>query len=223
VDKKIFAGLAALAAVSLLLILVLPGSPENSRETLPWNITHPAPGLTRAFGVTLGQSTLGDAEHAFKEQAEISLFKPAEAGMSVEAFLEEVNFNGLKAKIVMTVTIPPDELQAMFARGLRMNSTPGGKRITLAPDDLTRVRQAPVTSLAYMPAVRLEEDMLASRFGPPAERVRETQTGVMHWLYPQLGLDVALGGREKPVLQYVPPRDFEKLRGPLLANGEVVK
>lgn len=222
-DKKIAASVVALAVTFLLLILMLPDEPGNTPEFLPWNISHPSSGVTSVFGVTLGHSTLGEAEAVFKEQAEISLFSHDGAKMAVEAFIEEVNFNGLKAKIVMTVTLPPGDLQGMFARGLRMSSAPSGKRITLAPDDLARVRQAPVATLTYMPAVRLEEAIFAKRFGAPAERVRETQSGVVHWLYPQHGLDIALGGKERPVLQYVLPRDFDLLRAPLLVNGEILK
>ena len=222
-DKKIAASVVALAVAFLLLILMLPDEPGNTPELLPWNISHPSLGVTRVFGVTLGHSTLGEAEAIFKEQAEISLFSHDGAKMAVEAFIEEINFNGLKAKIVMTVMLPPEELQGMFARGLRMSSAPSGKRITLASHDLARVRQAPIITLTYMPAVRLEEAVLAKRFGTPAERVREIQSGVMHWLYPQHGLDVAFGGKERPVLQYVPPKDFELLRTPLLASGEALK
>ena len=222
-DKKIILSIIALVVTSMSFVLMLPDKTVNTGGTLPWNIAHPTPDTTRVFGVTLGQSTLADAEQTFKEQAKISLFKPTDAKMAVEAFIEEVNFNGLKAKMVMTVAIPPEELQAMFGRGLRMNSTPSGKRITLTPDDLVRVRKAPVTSLTYLPTVRLEETILAKRFGTPSQRVREIRTGVVHWLYPQHGLDVVLGGSEKPLLQYVSLRDFELLRAPLIANGEVLK
>ncbi len=222
-DKKIAASVVALAVASLLLILMLPDEPGNTPELLPWNISHPSSGVTRVFGVTLGNTTLSEAESAFKERAEISLFSHDNSKMAVEAFIEEINFNGLKAKMVMTVALPSEELQGMFARGLRMGSAPSGKRITLAPDDLARVRQAPVATLTYMPAARLEEAALTKRFGVPAERVRETQSGVVHWLYPRHGLDVALGGKERPVLQYVSPKDFELLRAPLLANGEMLK
>ena len=69
----------------------------------------------------------------------------------------------------------------------------------------------------------LEEAVLSKRFGTPAERIRESQSGAVHWLYPQHGLDVALGGDEKPVLQYLSPGDFELLRAPLLAQVEVLK
>src|SRR4030067_182993 len=122
----------------------------------------------------------------------------------------------------LNITVPPDELEGIFNRGLRMNSTSSGKRITLSTDDLARVRKAPVASLTYLPSVRLEEAIFAKRFGAPSQRIRETRSGTVHWLYPQHGLDVTLGGDEKPLLQYVSPGDFELLRAPLLAHGEML-
>lgn len=222
-DKKIILGVVGLIAVTIAILLALPDNSVSTPDTLPWHITHPTPDTTRVFGITLGVASLAEAEKQFKEDAEISLFKPKDGDMGVEAFIEEINFNGLKAKLVLTVALSADEMTGMFNRGLRMNSTGSGKRITLAPDDLETVRKSTVVSLTYLPNVRLEESILAKRFGQPAERILETKSGVTHWLYPQHGLDIILGGKEKPVLQYLPPKNFALLRTPLLANGEVVK
>jgi hypothetical protein len=224
-DKKIIIGVLALLAVSISVLLMAPDNSLNTADTLPWKIAHPTPDTSRVFGITLGHTTLDGAAEIFKHQAEveISLFKPTDGNLSVEAFIEEVNFNGLKAKIVMNIAVPAEELTGMFNRGLRINSTPSGKRITLTADDLARVRTLPVISLTYLPTIHLEDDVIAKRFGAPAQRVREIKSGVIHWLYPQHGLDIVLGGKEKPLLQYVAPGDFERLRAPLLANGEIVK
>lgn len=222
-DKKVILGVSGLLVALITLALMLPDRTVNSGDTLPWHVTHPAPDTTRVLGVTLGSSTLSDAEQAYQEAAEVSLFKGSEGKMVVEAFFEEVKLNGLKAKIVMTIAVPEQELQGMFDRGLRINATSSGKRITLNTDDLARVRKAPISSLSYLPAVHLEETVLSKRFGTPAERIRETKNGTVHWLYPQHGLDITLRGDEKPLLQYVSPRDFELLRTPLLASGEVLK
>jgi len=224
-DKKIILGVVALAIVSIFLLLLAPDNAVHTPDTLPWNITHPTPDTTRIFGITLGKTTLDQTAEVFKGQAEveISLFKPTDGKLGVEAFVEEVNFNGLKAKIVMNIAVPAEELQGMYQRGLRINSTPSGKRITLTYDDLARVRSLPITSLTYLPNLSLEEAVITKRFGEPAQRVRENKTGTIHWLYPQNGLDVVLGGKEKPLLQYLPPKDFELLSGPLLADGEILK
>jgi len=223
-DKKIILGVFALVIVSISTLLLIPSAPTDTPDTLPWRISHPTPESSRVFGITLGQTSLDEAEKkVFKEQTEISLFKTVDGKMLVEAFFDELNLNGLKAKFVFTVAIPQDELTGMFNRGLRMNSTPSGKRITLTADDLLRVKKAPVASITYMPTPKLEEAIFTKRFGIPAERVRETKSGAVHWLYPQHGLDITLGGEEKPLFQYVSPSDFELLRAPLLSQGEILK
>jgi hypothetical protein len=222
-DKKIALGVVALFIVSVIVLLAAPEDAPDTPATLPWNITHPTPDTVRVFGITLGVSTLSDANKVFKEESDVSLFKPSDAGMGVEAFIEEVNFNGLKAKIVMTVAVDPEKLQGMYERGLRINSTPSGKRITLTADDLLIVRNSPVASLTYLPNVSLDEAIVSKRFGEPAMRIKETRSGAVHWLYPQHGLDVVLGGKERPLLQYVALKNFEQIRAPLLKNGEEIK
>jgi hypothetical protein len=223
-DKKIILGAAVLFVASLLILLLAPDDSVNSPDTLPWNIKHPTPDTVRVFGITLGQTTLGEAESTIKEQTEISLFKPNDKDMSVEAFVEEVNFNGLKAKIAMSVAVDPQQLPGMFQRGLRMNSTPSGKRITLTAADVEIVRNSPVASLTYLPTVRIEEAVLLKRFGSPAQRIQETQDDQpIHWLYPQHGLDIVLSSKGKPLLQYVALKNFDLLQAPLLKSGTVLK
>lgn len=224
-DKKIALGVLALVIAVISIVLMMPDNSVSTPDTLPWKITHPTPDTTRVFGITLGKSTLDDVAHTYKYETEleVSLFKPNDAPMSVEGFFEEVNFNGLKAKIIMTIAIPPAEIQGMFDRGLRISSSPSGKRITLAADDLSRARSLPIASLTYLPTARLEESVIAKRFGEPAQKLRETKTNLVHWLYPQHGLDVVMGEGQKPLFQYLSPVNFELLSGPLLANSEVLK
>lgn len=222
-DKKIILGVIALIFFSISALLMLPEPPKQSPDTLPWKITHPAPGASHIFGITLAESSLNDLEATFKEQSEVSLFKSSDGKMLVEAFFDELNLNGLKAKFVLTIGVPADELEGIYNRGIRMNSTPSGKRITLAPDDLERVRRAPVSTLTYLPSLRIEESIFTKRFGTPHERIRETKSGAVHWLYPEHGLDITLGDGEKPLLQYISPRDFQLLREPLLAQGEILQ
>lgn len=217
---KLYWSAGALFVSILLGSLFMPGKPIEITD-LPWHIEHPTADTTRVFGLTLGQATANEAEQRFREEAKPSLFKSADGKLAAEMFFEQVTLAELKSKIVLSITVPDAELQGMYERGLRISGTGSGKKITLAPDDVERVRALPVSSLTYMPSVRLEEGIIGKRFGQPTQRIKEKKSGAIHWLYPQHGLDITLGNNEKPVLQYVSPKDFDKLLQPLLIGGVV--
>jgi hypothetical protein len=196
-------------------VIIWPSSPEVRHDrVLPWQIDRVASGSSKVFGITLGQSTLEEAESSLQEAATVSMFK-AENRYSVEAYFDQVTLGGLKGKIVLAVQLPDSVMSDMFDRGLRMSGSSSGKKITLHPDDLVRVRKSPIGTITYLPALTLDESILAKRFGEPKVRLPEAKAGAMHWLYPDLGLDITLGGSERPVLQYVSPREFERLEQPL--------
>jgi hypothetical protein len=68
----------------------------------------------------------------------------------------------------------------------------------------------------FLPAARFDETTAVERFGPASERLT-TPDGTVHLLYPEQGVVIALDPQEraKPVLQYVPPSAFDRLRAPL--------
>ena len=218
-EHQLYWGIGVLSVLIFAGSFFMPGKPIEKTD-LPWHIEHPTADTIRIFGLTLGQATTNEAEQRFREEAKSSLFKSPGGQLVAEMFFEQVTLAGLKSKIVVSIAVPDAELQGMYERGLRMSGTGSGKKITLAPDDVTRVRTLPISSLTYMPSVRLEEEIISKRFGQPAQRIKEKKSGAVHWLYPQHGLDITLGNEEKPVLQYVPPKDFDKLLQPLLSNGK---
>ena len=66
-----------------------------------------------------------------------------------------------------------------------------------------------------MPSINLTDDLVEKRFGHPEKKIHEQKNGTVHWLYPQIGVDVALHEDEKEVIQYVLPADFSKILTPL--------
>ncbi|MDD5471371.1 MAG: hypothetical protein PHP05_05585 [Sideroxydans sp.] len=218
-ENKIYWGVGIFSIVIILGSFLIPGDRPN-KEDLPWHIEHPAPNAVKVFGLTLGQSTSGEAEARFKEEGEPSLFKSPAGVLSAELFFEQINLAGLRSRVVLTADIPAEDLKTMYERGLRMAGTGSGKKITLTPDDIERLRKAPISSLTYMPGVRVDEALFLKRFGKPSQVIKEIKSGATHWLYPQHGLDITLGGGEKPLLQYVSPTEFDKLVKPLVEQGE---
>lgn len=220
--RNIYFGIALIAVITLIFAFLKQDKRAEITD-FPWHIEHPTVETTRIFGITLGTTNSQEAQEHFKEDGKPILFKSPGGQLVVEVFFEEVNLAGLKSRIVLSIAVPDSELQGMFDRGVRMNATGSGKEITLTPDDIARVFSLPISSLTYMPATRLEDSVFAKRFGQPELKVKEKLGGAVHWLYPQNGLDITLGGNEKPLLQYISPKNFDKLSQPLLAHGEILK
>lgn len=218
-ESKIYWGVSLFSVAVILGAFLIPGD-RPEKDDLPWHIEHPTQDTVRVFGLTLGQSTADEAEKRFKEQAEPSLFKSPSGELAAEVFFEQVNLAGLRSRVVLTADIPREELQAMYERGLRIAGTGSGKKITLTPEDVARLRAAPISSLTYMPGVRIDDALFLKRFGKPSQVIKEKESGAIHWLYPQHGLDITLGGSQKPLMQYVPPATFDKLVKPLVEHGE---
>ena len=189
---------------------------------LPWHIEHPTTESTRVLGVTLNKSTVNQVEQTYQMDAKVSMFKSAQGDLAIEAYFDEVSLNGLKANIVDSLAVPDAEMKAMLDRSVRAQGVGSGKQITLTAQDVTYVRNVPVSSITYMPSIKLDEEVFTQRFGVPAQRIKETKSGVVHWLYPQHGLDISFDGAAKPILQYVAPAEFSKLSAPLKAEGEVL-
>lgn len=206
-----------LLAVPLLFIERDAKSPVLTTEGLPWQIEVRPDGLTRVFGLVPGNSTLADARERFGPDAQVALvIAPGESG-SVEAFYETVTAGIVSGKLILTLDTTVEQREAMLKRAVKaefMESTT--RRIELADADLQEMNKAQVMAIAFIPSANLTEEIVQQRFGPPAERIRAGEQ-VVHFLYPDKGLDLRLDAKGKEVLQYVAPHNFARLRDPLLA------
>lgn len=216
----------ALALIAFVLVaLVVPFLlPNNARQqgvdpesNLPWQITLDGHGGSQVFGLQPGVSTLAEVKQHLGSEVEVAIIaEPNEAG-TLEAYYAQVPLGFVLARVIVTVEASREGILAMRERALKakhMESTT--RKITLHPDDLAAADRLPIRAISVIPTVNLDEATVVQRFGPPEERVVASEKRV-HLLYPQRGLDILVDGDGKELLQYVAPRDFSRLREPLLA------
>lgn len=220
-ESRLILGVVGFSLLALFVgWFVFPRAPEPQPHLLPWNIVTLPDGTSRVFGLHLGEDTLAAAEQAFRETTELTLFVAPDGHMAAEAYFDELDLGGLRAKMVVEAALGQVELAAMYERGLRISTLgDGSRKVTLAPEDAIRVRHSTIASLTYLPKMDLDEALVVQRFGTPAQKTSEADGAVAHWLYPSQGLDVVVSQQGKEVLQYVPPRDFERVTAPLRQRG----
>lgn len=219
--------LAGILAAIVVLALVVPffipaGGPGDAVESsLPWQIEADGAGGSRVFGLRPGTSTLADVKQRFGQDIDLGvLAAPGEAG-TLEGYYDNVALGFVSAKLIVTLDAAPQAVAAMRERAsdsTYMESANATRRMRLHADDLAAAERMPIRAISVIPALSLDDAAVVQRFGEPAERVAvsETQT---HLLYPGRGLDILVDAKRKELLQYVAPRDFDKLlRAPLKAQ-----
>lgn len=190
---------------------------EQPAEGLPWQIELLADGSSRVFGLVPGASTLDDARARFGPDAQVALIIAKGETGSVEAYYETLKAGFVTGKMILTLDTSLAQREEMLKRAIKaefMESTT--RRIELNDVDLQAMAKTRIIAIAFIPSANLSEDIIAQRFGTPAERVR-TSEQTEHFLYPDKGLDLQLDAKGKELLQYVAPREFSRLRDPLLA------
>lgn len=217
---KFALSLIAFVLAALVLPFFFPSSGKvdgvDPNSNLPWQITADGQGGSLVFGLQPGLSTLSEVKQRLGGEVEVAIVaEPNEIG-EVEGYYSQVALGFVLAKVIVTVDLAPEAITAMRERALKakhMESTT--RKITLHPDDLLLADKTPVRAISVIPTVNLDEATVLQRFGEPGERfvLSDKRT---HLLYPKKGLDVVVDLEGKELLQYVAPRDFARLREPVL-------
>ncbi len=210
----------------LLIILVLAfypfiGKDDSSKsvEGLPWQIEILSDGSTRVFGLTLGQSNLGDAVDLLGDDMELAVMVGKDQRENLEMYYPKYRAGLLGGKLVLAA-----DLDAAAVTGFRINAVnnvilgSGARKYLLKETDRERAYQAVIDNIAFIPAVNLDHDIIIKRFGEPLAIIHSSNEA-MHYLYPEKGLDVMLNEQGKEVLQYVSPDVFVRLSGPLKGSA----
>ncbi len=215
-DRNIILSILGLTAVALAVAILMPGGKSpDTQPKLPWLIEIDPDGASRVFGLTLGKSTLSDARLTLANDGKANIFISPDNQISLEAYFDRLYISGIKADIVLSLSMPYETLDTMYKRGLRISQLgSGGKKVTLTPEDMNSVANAVIERITYLPAAKLDQELIGNRFGKPDSVIQE-ESGIEHWLYPERGLDIALNPEGKEVFQYVNPAAFNQVMQPL--------
>jgi len=211
--------LALLIMILLAASLVFFKSDEQASDEpvtgLPWQIDRLPGGNTRVFGITPGQTPLGEAIQLLGKDMELAIIAaPGDSG-SLEAYYSHYSAGPITGKLILVMEIAPDVLTALRERAFHDGGT---RRYHLHPDDLPAAYRAAVGIITFLPSFNLDEDIVKNRFGIPAEIIRASEQQ-QHLLFPDKGLDLILNSDSRELLQYLNPQAFSAHRAQLLQKA----
>ena len=182
---------------------------------LPWQIELLADGSTEVFGVIPGQTTLGQAVAHLGNDMELAVMVARGEAGNLEMYYGQYRAGLMSAKLVLAADMDIELINSMRENAAKTDVLEtGARKYVLSEEDYAQAFDAVIQSIACIPAVNLDHDIIIKRFGEPGELIQKNN-GLTHYLYPAKGLDVILNQDGKEVLQYVAPNEFAKLRRPL--------
>ena len=194
-------------------------TPAAAAQGLPWQVQALPDGLAQVFGLVPGQDTLAQARARIGDGLQVALVaRLGEVGV-LEALAEPFAAGFVTGRLVLAFDVPAEVLARWRSRAPRSAPMDDGvRRFELLAADRDEALAVQLAGLSFVPSVRLTEADVRQRFAAPAQLLPAASPGGLVLLYPALGLAAAVGPASRGVLQYVAPRDFDRLlRAPLLA------
>jgi len=189
--------------------------PAVDDQTYPWQIKITEKGNNQVFGVELDAMPLGHAARALKKHYELGLFENKNAGLSLEAYFNEFTRGGLSGKIIVLLQTDENSLNDFKTRSVKQKRQDSGEiKYTLSVKDQKYIEQLIVTGLSYIPYTQLDKEIIEKRFGIP-DRVITSVDKLNHYIYMKKGLDIIQNEDGKELLQYVSPKNMQRLLKPL--------
>ncbi len=205
--------------VLLVILLSVSGCEQKQpsvKDVYPWQITLLPDGGSQVFGITFDATTLAVARGILGTRYTEGLFENGDGSLSLEVYFNEVTLGGISGKFILTLNADKTLLQSMKQRALKAKTMESGaRRYVLSGPDQQQLDNMMIGGLSYIPYTNLDEEMIQQRFGMPG-RIIQISEGKQHFLYPAKGLDLLLDEEGKELLQYVAPRNFQRLQAPLL-------
>jgi hypothetical protein len=216
-DKKVALSVLGLAFLAIAILMLIPTGKPPSKHLLPWSAKALHNGSSVVFGLTLGQSTMQDAGKIFEDDWEVVLFVSPKGSISVEGYFNRLIISGLKGDFVMNLALDQKTKEGIFQRGTRISKLGDGtKKVSLSSSDMDTIANAIIQQITYLPSANLEGKLVENLFGKPESIVKVAKSGIEHWLYPEIGLDILLDPNGREVFQYVMPSRFDAVKQPLL-------
>ncbi len=200
--------------LALLLVYTLwPSSTSKNGEPqrAAWNIKVDESGHLEVLGITLGVTSLQQAEDILRSRSQRAIFAQTKAATpqppDIEAFFSNMPDN---SKLVLSLRASQEQLETIAAKAHDPIAFPSGNvKMEIADQHMPLVDAMVIDRLSSIPRIRIKPADIEAQFGKPVKL--HMQDDVLHYLFPQQGLDVILDQSGEAILQFVNPGDFHRV------------
>ena len=182
-----------------LMIMVMGDKQHSSNlNNTPWDITIHENGNIRVFGITLGKTTIQDANQILANFPETRLI--ISTSPKLVAVYDELNISGFIASIELTYALEDDALNKLVTNTTVLPEKNYGQ---LDKDLEMNLLSTSVSELIYKPSIDYDMDAILQRFGQPGSETKLSET-ITRLEYPELGLEIMIDTQAPDYFKYQP-------------------
>ncbi len=164
-------------------------------------------GQVHVLGVTLGSTTLREAERILQSKAEVALYiyptGHSSAGLKMEAYFPSIADH---TRVILLLDVPQSRLLDIESRASQPHQAQNGVvRMNPAVADLMNMAGAVVAELTLIPSLDVSADNLKARFGVPDSARPVADGTLVEYRYATAGLRAILGKDALPMLHFANP------------------
>ncbi len=215
---------ALVSGIGIFAFNFLSHDSSQNKFSRPWQVSVDEAGTSEVFKLKLGKSNINDALRLFVTSEQFLLTTqfvliqnqhvPQE--IKLEAYFEKINLSGITGKLVLVFTGEGDfDSISAWRTQDKASLNLEEKFVHIPQDKLKEFEFLLLSNITLVPNKNLSEQQLLTTFGKADEKIKMNDK-TSHFLYPKIGVDVAINQKAKDIIQYVPPKDFYKIREPLL-------
>lgn len=177
------------------------GEKQSSSDlnSTPWEINIHDNGNIRVFGITLGKTTIQDANQILANFPETRVMKDTPQERIVAVY-DELNIGGFIASIELNYALDAETLLKLTRNTTILAEKNYGM---LNKDVEMTLLSTVINGLIYRPNIDYDIDAILQRFGEPASEDKLTET-ITRMNYPELGLEIIIDSQAPDQFIYRP-------------------
>ena len=173
-------------------------------------------GKMQALGYTLLEDDVQKAIRMQGNRFEFAVFeevKGTQKNQQLELYFRETEVGRFTGRVIINLIVPAQEMQEILKNAGTAKRLPDSRvKYPILDTQFDKMNHLKIGHIAFIPtALSLDEATIMSKFGNPTKVLKEfsSEGEIMHYLYPQKGIDVALDAKKRVVIQYIVPAEFE--------------
>lgn len=192
-----------MVGVAMVIAVIGQDRPLDDLDYHPWDVNRLDNGSLRVLGITLGKTTVQEANQIYASFAKTRLQDLSSASDThnhqLIAIYDELSIGGLIAKLQLSYQLDAKTLRNIFksAKSPENNSSAKGQVVLHEIDkkDEISLLNTPISSITYIPSIDFGEELIRQRFGQAIEELVINDEKQL-WFYPDLGLQIYIYSNE---------------------------